>query len=50
MLDGVPPHYANSARNLVNTLPDGWIGRRGTIEWAPRSPEFTSKVFSCGVL
>ena len=22
---------------LLNTLPGGWIGRRGTIEWAPRS-------------
>ena len=32
MQDGTPPHYANSVRNLPNTPPGGWIGRRGTIE------------------
>ena len=34
--DGAPLHYANSVRNLLNTLPGGWIGRRGTIKWDPR--------------
>ena len=32
MQDGAPPHYGNSVRNLLNTLPGGWIDRRGTIE------------------
>ena len=39
MQDGAPPHYANSVRNLLNALPGGWIGRYGTIEWVPRSPD-----------
>ena len=48
--DGAPPHYANSIRNLMNTLPGDWIDRRGTIEWAPRSPNLTPMDSSCGVL
>ena len=31
MQDGVPPHYANSVRNLLNTLSGGWIGTYGAI-------------------
>ena len=40
--DGAPAHYANSVRNLLNEhLPGRWIGRRGSIEWPPRSPDLT---------
>ena len=28
MQDGVPPHYANSVRNLLNTLPGDCINRQ----------------------
>ena len=56
--DGAPPHFARSVRDFLNTtFPDGWIGRRGPLPWAPRSPDLTpcdfflwgyvkSKVFS----
>ena len=27
MQDGAPPNLTNSVKNLLNTLPDGWIGR-----------------------
>ena len=50
MQDGAPPHDPNSIRNILNALPGGWIGRYGTIEWAPRSPDLTTMDFSCGVL
>ena len=40
--DGAPCHYANVVRNLLNeNLTAGWIGRRGTIEWPPRSPDLS---------
>lgn len=40
--DGAPPHYALLVRNyLDNVFPNRWIGRRGTIEWPPRSPDLT---------
>ena len=35
-------------RNLLNTQLGGWIERRGTIEWSPRSPNFTSIDFFLG--
>jgi len=38
--DGAPPHYGRIVRNYLNdTFPNRWIGRRGTIEWPPRSPD-----------
>ena len=38
--DGAPPHYAQNVRHyLSEVFPNRWIGRRGTIEWAPRSPD-----------
>jgi len=38
--DGAPPHYATVVRNLLDeTFPDKWIGRRGPIEFPPRSPD-----------
>ncbi|KAG1650858.1 hypothetical protein GQR58_027672 [Nymphon striatum] len=36
----------DSIRNLLDTLPAGWIGRRGSIDWAPRSCDFTPMDFS----
>lgn len=40
--DGAPPHYSLLARNWLNeNLPGRWIGRRGSQEWPPRSPDLT---------
>lgn len=40
--DGAPPHYAMAVRNYLNEVyPGRWIGRRGTIEWPARSPDFS---------
>ncbi|XP_018369530.1 PREDICTED: uncharacterized protein LOC108765352 [Trachymyrmex cornetzi] len=40
--DGAPCHFGLIARNLLNNIfPGRWIGRRGSIEWPPRSPDLT---------
>ena len=40
--DGAPPHYALTVRALLDKeFPNKWIGRRGPIEWPPRSPDLT---------
>lgn len=40
--DGAPPHFALDVREFLNTtFPERWIGRRGPLEWAPRSPDLT---------
>ena len=40
--DGASPHYSLIARKWLNErLPSRWIGRRGLIEWAARSPDLT---------
>ncbi|EFN86084.1 hypothetical protein EAI_07629, partial [Harpegnathos saltator] len=39
--DGAPVHFSLEARNILNVFTDRWIGRRGTIEWQPRSPDLT---------
>lgn len=40
--DGAPPHYSLIARNFLSLVfPGRWIGRRGSIEWPPRSPDLT---------
>lgn len=40
--DGAPAHYATTTRNFLNqTFINKWIGRRGQIEWPPRSPDLT---------
>jgi len=40
--DGAPPHYFLLVRQWLNErFPDKWIGRRGAIEWPPRSPDLT---------
>ena len=44
--DGAPSHYATAVRNLLDeTFPDKWIGRRGPIEFPPRSPDITPMDF-----
>lgn len=40
--DGAAPHYAVGVREYLNQVfPNRWIGRRGTVEWPPRSPDLT---------
>lgn len=40
--DGAPPHYAIITRRWLDRFyPRQWIGRRGPIEWPPRSPDLT---------
>lgn len=40
--DGAPAHYGIHVRRYLDaTFHDRWIGRRGTIEWPPRSPDLT---------
>lgn len=40
--DGAPPHFAIAVRQFLDaTFPNRWIGRRGPIEWPPRSPDIT---------
>lgn len=40
--DGAPPHYVLPVREWLNDVfPNRWIGRRGPIEWPPRSPDMT---------
>jgi hypothetical protein len=50
MQDGAPPHYATVVRNLLDTLPGGWMGRRGPIEWALDHQILRQWIFSCGAL
>ena len=38
--DGAPAHYARKVRDYLNhVFPDRWIGHRGPLEWAARSPD-----------
>ena len=40
--DGAAAHFSLIVRNWLNDrLPGRWIGRRGPIEWAARSPDLT---------
>ncbi|XP_011860094.1 PREDICTED: uncharacterized protein LOC105557457 [Vollenhovia emeryi] len=40
--DGAQVHFTLIVRNVLNNVfPDRWIGRRGTIEWPPRSPDLS---------
>ena len=46
MQDGAPPHYSLQVRAFLDaTFPRRWIGRRGSIEWSPRSPDLTPMDF-----
>lgn len=47
--DGAPPHYALIVRQYLDQrFPRNWIGRRGSIEWPPRSPDLSPLDFFCG--
>lgn len=49
--DGAQMHYALIVRNLLNNIfPRRWIGRRGALEWPPRSPNLTLDFFYWGYL
>ncbi|CAM1324679.1 Uncharacterised protein r2_g3343 [Pycnogonum litorale] len=40
--DGAPPHYGLQVRRyLDHQFPEAWIGRRGPVEWPPRSPDLS---------
>lgn len=40
--DGAPAHFAVIIRDYLNEIfHNKWIGRRGSIEWPPRSPDLT---------
>lgn len=40
--DGAPPHYGLTVRRFLDNQFEGrWIGRRGPMEWPPRSPDLT---------
>ena len=44
--DEAPPHYALKVRDYLNEVfPQRWFGRRGSIEWPPRSPDLTPMGF-----
>ena len=44
--DGAPPHYGQAVRDYLDDTFLEWIGRRGTVEWPPRSPDLTPCDFS----
>jgi hypothetical protein len=40
--DGAPSHYTRLVMQHLNDIfPTRWIGRGGTINWPPRSPDLT---------
>ena len=40
--DGAPPHFAKCVRGFLHqTFPGRWLGRRGCVDWPPRSPDLT---------
>ena len=47
--DGAPPHYYGDVRAYLDeNLPNRWIGRRGSIEFPPHSPDLTPLDFFYG--
>ncbi|XP_057657376.1 uncharacterized protein LOC130894512 [Diorhabda carinulata] len=44
--DGAPAHYAVIVREFLNQNFPDWIGRRGQVEWPPRSPDLTPLDFA----
>jgi hypothetical protein len=48
MQDGPPPpHYALPVRGWLDaTFSNRWIGRRGPVEWVPRSPDLNPLEFA----
>ena len=46
MQDGASSHYANIVRNFLDThFANRWIGRRGSVDWPPRSCDLTPMDF-----
>jgi hypothetical protein len=44
--DGAPAHYSRITREYLDEMfPGRWMGRRGPIEWPPRSPDFSPPDF-----
>ena len=42
MQDGLPSHFKLTVRAWLDEIfPNRWIGRRGPVEWVPRSPDLT---------
>lgn len=40
--DGAPPHYHREVTSFLHeNFPNRWIGRRGSVEYPPRSPDLT---------
>lgn len=40
--DGAPPHYHRDVTSYLDEiLPNRWVGRRGSVEYPPRSPDVT---------
>jgi len=39
--DGAPAHFSVQVRTFLNENFPGWIGRRGIVDWPPRSPDLT---------
>lgn len=40
--DGAPPHYHRDVTSYLDEiLPNRWVGRRGSVEYPPRSPDLT---------
>ena len=49
--DVATTHYLTEVRNWFNkTFPRKWIGRRGSIKWAPRSTDFMQLDFKYGIM
>lgn len=47
--DGAPPDFAVDVRTYLTIVFRGkWIGRRGQIEWPPRTPDLTPLDFFYG--
>ncbi|KAL1267623.1 hypothetical protein QQF64_032986 [Cirrhinus molitorella] len=47
--DGAPPHYGCQVRAFLDEqFPEKWIGRRGPVEWPPKSPDLTPLDLSLG--
>lgn len=44
--DGCPSHYTVEVRRFLNNEFPEWIGRRGIVEYPPRSPDLTVMDFS----
>ena len=44
--DGAPSHYHRDVRSFLDkTFPGKWMGRRGSVEYPPRSPDLTPPDF-----